>query len=93
MECDRVFQMEQIIRNTRDDRFLLSERKRIVFPELVPERSTDANEIELVRLVSTFERIDERFFGVTDDRGVVSDRLSLFEGFCCFLPGSVDVDV
>jgi len=50
------------------------------------------NEIELVRSVSTFERIDKRLF-VTDDRGVVSDRLSLFEGFCCFIPGFVDVDV
>jgi len=85
--------MEQIIRNARDDRFPLRERKRIVFPELVPERSTDVNEIELVRSVTTLERIDERLFGVTDDRDVVSDRLSLFEGFCCFIPGFVDVDV
>jgi len=51
------------------------------------------NEIELVRSVSTFERIDKRLFGVTDDCGVVSDRLSLFEGFCCFIPGFVGVDV
>ncbi len=81
--------MEEIIRNARDDRFPLSERKRIVLPELVPERSTNVNKVKLVRSVTILERIDERVLGVTDDRRVVSDRPGLLESRCCLIPESL----
>ncbi len=51
------------------------------------------NEIELMRSIAGLEGVDEGFLGVTDDRRVVSDRLVLFEIFCCIVPRLVDIDV